>query len=106
MKNRERKATHIANTIKDIFKDIDERGAAGPQKGSVLLAWERAVGQKGAQHSEPASLKNKVLTINVDSSVWIYQFRLKEKDILKKLNRTLKEHPIETIRFRSGEIKR
>ncbi len=99
-----RKTSHISETIKEVFENISKTDTAGTSKDDILSAWQRAVGVKAAKHSSPVGLKDKTLIVNVDSTVWIYQLRLKEADILKKMRKQLKKPGVEKIRFRAGEI--
>ena len=98
------KTPHISEAIKEVFKNIDETNAPGITKNDILSAWQKAAGTKAAKHSSPASLKEKTLIVNVDSTVWIYQLRLKEQELLKKIKRLLKKMDVERIRFRAGEL--
>ena len=99
---REKKPSHISQTIKEVFENIDPGGTAGAGKDNILSAWYKAAGSKAAKHSSPAALKDETLLVNVDSTAWIYQLRLKEQDLLKKISRLLKKQKIQKIRFRAG----
>lgn len=101
------KPSHISQTIKEVFENIDQAGAIGISKEDIASFWCEAAGAKAARHSSPAGLKGKTLIVNVDSTIWIYQLRLKEQGLLKRMTRLLKkkDKDIEKIRFRAGETK-
>jgi len=101
---KEHMPSHISRTIKEVFENIEQAKATGVSKNDIYLLWHKAVGAKAAKHSIPAFIKDKTLFVNVDSTAWIYQLRLKEQDLLKKINRLLKKQKIQKIRFRAGEI--
>ena len=99
-----RKPSHISDTIKEVFENLDQTNKTGVGKDNVCLAWERAAGKTAARHSAPVSLRNKTLIVSVDSTVWMYQLRLQNAGLLKKINKQLKSHSVESIRLRAGEI--
>ncbi len=102
-----KKPQHISGTIKEVFENLSASEEAGPgKKDDIYYKWEKAAGKTAARHSSPAGLKDKILTVNVDSTVWIYQLRLKEASILRKIGNSFKGHEIEKIRFRSGEVEK
>ena len=98
------KSPHISEAIKEAFKNIDKTGTPGITRDDISSAWQKAAGAKAVKHSNPARLKEKTLIVNVDSTAWIYQLRLKEQGLLKKINRLLKKTQVERIRFRAGEL--
>jgi predicted nucleic acid-binding Zn ribbon protein len=96
------KPSHISQVVKDIFGELDKAGVSNPDKVDISTVWVKAAGQKAARHSSPASLRNKTLLVSVDSSAWIYQLRLKEQELIKKMAKLLNKQEIEKIRFRAG----
>ncbi len=101
-----RKKTQKAEGIKGILDNVIggiETKARG-KKEKILNAWQGIVGEKAATHSRPASIRQKVLTIEVDSSTWFYSLSLKKNSILKDINKELGEDKIKDIRFRTGDI--
>ena len=59
---------------------------------------------RAVSHTKPAAIKKNVLTVEVDSSTWIYFLSMKKKGILESMKKTLGKGKIEDIRFRIGEI--
>lgn len=101
-----KKQTKRPEYIKDIVdKVINRLEKKGPgKKEKILIAWQKIAGPKAASHSRPVGIKRKVLTIEVDSSTWIYSLSLNKREALKNLQKELKEEGIKDIRFRAGDI--
>ena len=97
------KPNHISDTIKEVFESIDKTNSPGVSKKNILASWETVVGEKAAAHSKPIELRGETLLVSVDSAVWIYQLRLKEKELLKKLKTLLGVEGIKKIRLRAGQ---
>lgn len=72
-------------------------------KEAIKGAWEKAAGREAGNHSSPARIRGKILIVNVDSPIWIYQLNLKKAEIEKKLNRLIGRKPPLSIRLRAGE---
>ncbi len=62
------------------------------------------MGEAGFRHSRPASVKKNVLTVKVDSSVWMQELAMRKRQLLKGLKRDLGKDRISEIQFRIGEI--
>jgi predicted nucleic acid-binding Zn ribbon protein len=92
----------IKNIVVKVIKKI-ERQEPG-KKEKILKAWGSVVGEKVVLHSRPIGIKKGLLTIEVDSSTWLYELSLKKKSILKDIKKILQEYKIENIRFRMGDI--
>lgn len=92
----------IKNILDKVIVQIE---AKAPGKKEVILnAWQKSVGEKAAGHSRPVSIRKSVLTIEIDSSTWLYELNLKRKSILKDIKKELGEDKIRDIRFRMGDI--
>jgi len=101
-----RRTTKKPEDIKKIlYKVIEKIEKQGPGKKEIILeAWGRAVGEKAAYHSRPVGIKKGVLTIEVDSSTWLYTLNLQKAGIMKDIKRSLEKYKIRDIRFRMGDI--
>lgn len=67
---------------------------------TIWKKWEELVGKQTAQNSEPVSLKEGLLTIEVTHSTWLHHLSMGKKDLLEKIQ---KQHPdlkIEDIRLK------
>jgi len=101
-----RKSAQRPEDIKGILnKVIGKIEKQGPgRKEKILDAWRRAAGEKASGHSRPVGVKRKVLTIEIDSSTWLYELNLKKRGILKDLKKQLGEDKVQGLRFRMGAI--
>ncbi len=71
---------------------------------SVLGAWNEIVGESVAGHSQPRSIRNRVLLIEVSHSTWMQQLQFLKPTLLEKVNNFLGEPLIQDIRFKLGKI--
>lgn len=65
----------------------------------ALENWERIVGETLSSHTHPRNIKNGVLYVDVDSSIWAQELSLLKPKILKDLNNFLKYPIIKDIIF-------
>jgi hypothetical protein len=71
---------------------------------SVLGAWDEIVGESVAEHSQPRSIRNRILFIDVSHSTWMQQLQFLKPTLLEKVNAFLGEPLIQDIRFKQGKI--
>ena len=93
----------LEGILKKIISRIGDKGALTEE--DVKAAWDAAVGEKAAAHSRPRSLNGLRLIVNVDGSGWLYELTVQKKDILKKMETSLKSKKIKEITLRIGELK-
>jgi len=55
----------------------------------IALSWKTVVGSFMAEHSSVLKYQNNTLYIGVDSSVWLQEFVLMKRQIIKELNRVV-----------------
>ena len=87
---------HISQTLKGVIKGIAEKQSSPANEAFRLF--KASLASRERRHVKCSVLKNGVLTVNVDSSVWLYQLSFKKEDLLKKIG-------IKDIRFRIGDLK-
>ena len=88
----------LENTLKNLEIDV-------PLKSySVLGAWNEIVGATVAAHSQPRSIRNRILFIHVTHSTWMQQLQFLKPTLLEKVNLFLGEPLIQDIRFKLGAI--
>lgn len=102
MRKREQQVEGIKGILNKVIGGIEKQTRGKKEK--ILSVWQGIVGKDASSHSRPVSIKRDVLTVEVDSSAWLYSLNLKKKSILKDINSRLGEEKIEDIRFRMGEI--
>jgi len=88
----------LHNILKEFIKDF------GIDSGAVLNVirrrWPHIVGDTVASHTFADTIKNKVLTIIVDTPQWMHHLSFFKEDISQKL----KTYTIGAIRFRIGRL--
>jgi len=88
----------LENTLKGLEIDV-------PLKSySILGAWNEIVGATVAAHSQPRSIRNRILFIDVTHSTWMQQLQFLKPTLLEKVNNFLGEPLIQDIRFKLGRI--
>jgi predicted nucleic acid-binding Zn ribbon protein len=73
---------------------------------SILGAWNEIVGESVSEHSQPRSIRNRILFVDVSHSTWMQQLQFLKPTLLEKVNGFLGEALIQDIRFRLGKISR
>lgn len=66
--------------------------------------WAQIVGEPVARHSQPRSLKEKVLVIVAHDSVWKHHLELNKEELLRRINSKRPEPLVEKISIKVGEI--
>ncbi len=64
----------------------------------VLQGWAVAVGDAVAAHARPRTLRDGILSVEVDSPEWATQLRYLEEDILCRLGRIVRPGVVKGIR--------
>lgn len=103
MKRAKSKEKSIENILKDVIGNLSGKGRVSEEE--IGGAWGKAAGTKAAAHTKPVLLKKSVLTVNVDSSGWLYELTIKKKELLGKLDGKIRGKQLKGLRFRIGEIK-
>lgn len=101
-KRKETKPEGISGVINQVIKKLDIKTHG--QREDVVKAWREAIEPGAASHTKPVAIKKNILTVEVDSSTWLYVLSLKKKNILAAMQKTVGKEKIENIRFRIGEI--
>lgn len=71
---------------------------------SILGAWKQIVGESVALHTQPRTIRNRILFIDVSHPTWIQQLQFLKPTLLEKINNFLGGPHIQDIRFRLGKI--
>jgi len=88
----------LEQTLKDLEIDF-------PLKSySIWGAWKKIVGESVALHTQPRSIRNRILFIDVSHSTWMQQLQFLKPTLLEKINAFLGEPQIQDIRFKLGKI--
>jgi hypothetical protein len=70
----------------------------------ILSAWNEIVGESLALQTQPRSIRNQILFIDVSHSTWIQQLQFLKPTLLEKINTFLGGSHIQDIRFKLGKI--
>ena len=76
------KSVHIKDSLEVILKD-----AVGPGEYKLIdlkKSWENLMGKDVGNNSKPVSIKNKILTIEVNNSIWLMQLKNFYKSMVEK----------------------
>jgi len=71
---------------------------------SIWSAWRDIVGESVALQTQPRSIRNRILFIDVSHPTWIQQLQFLKPTLLEKINNFLGEPHIQDIRFKLGKI--
>jgi hypothetical protein len=71
---------------------------------SILGAWNEIVGESVGVQTQPRSIRNRILFIEVSHSTWMQQLQFLKPTLLEKVNSFLGEPLIQDIRFKLGKI--
>ena len=94
--------TPIGDIVKSVFSQLEN--AQVLCKEDVEKEWKNIAGDGAARHSKPETLRKGVLTVRVDSSVWMQELTMKKRNLLKGLKRAFGKDKIAEIHFKIGEI--
>ncbi|PIQ89193.1 MAG: hypothetical protein COV72_04430 [Candidatus Omnitrophica bacterium CG11_big_fil_rev_8_21_14_0_20_42_13] len=96
------KPVAIKDVVGDVIQELSE--GSGVSKPRIIEAVNSAVGRKAAGHIKTEYFKNSKLTINVDSSVWLYKLNMQRKQILDNLRIALPKTEFTEIIFKVGKV--
>ena len=71
---------------------------------SILGVWNEIVGESVAEHSQPRSIRNQILFIDVAHPTWMQQLQFLKPTLLNQVNAFLGEPLIQDIRFKLGKV--
>ncbi len=91
--------------IKNILPQvIDNLSTGRPEiQNRINKLWQAALEPKAKKHACPAGFKKGILTINVDSPVWLFHLNFKRRQILSALQKEFND--LTSIKFRIGRVK-
>jgi len=71
---------------------------------SVVGAWNEIVGESVARHSQPRSIRNQILFIDVAHPTWMQHLQFLKPTLLNQVNTFLGGPLIQDIRFKLGKV--
>jgi predicted nucleic acid-binding Zn ribbon protein len=94
--------TPIGDIVRTVFEKLQREKTLTREE--VEERWKNLVGDTGAKHTYPASLRKGTLVVFVDSSGWMQEMAFAKRKLLKQLKRTFGKDKILGIQFRIGEV--
>ena len=88
---------HIGGALKKLIKSNNLEKGLEEQKAVDI--WEKVVGGRINESTEPISIENGVLSVKTSNPSWSQELQLQKPHILKKLNNRLNKKVIKDIRF-------
>ena len=77
--------------------------AARLEKEKAVVLWEEVVGKNIARRARAVSVRNEILFVNVQNSVWLQELALLKEGIIEKINSLVGKQVIKDIVFRVGD---
>jgi predicted nucleic acid-binding Zn ribbon protein len=96
-------AAHV-QPLADVLRRVTTEGplAKGLREQEILQHWDRFVGALNARHSQALGLRDGVLWVAAESSVWAQELTLLRPHIQAALERELGAGCVREIRFHTG----
>lgn len=100
------KKEHRLQAIKSILENIvpNINGAPPLAYFHIRELWKETVGVHIARKTSADGIRNGVLFVNVETSVWMQELTFMKPEILRRLNEALSAPGIKDIRFRLGKM--
>jgi predicted nucleic acid-binding Zn ribbon protein len=90
----------VGDILASVIRDLDlEKGIA---EHRAILMWEEAVGSEAASHAVPREVARGRMIAAVDSSAWLQELRMREHEIIEKINKLIGEDVLKEIYFTIG----
>lgn len=88
---------NVINKLMHQYRPLNDQ-----QLLQVWDVWEQAVGEGIAANARPAAFKGDTLLIHVASSTWLHHMRFLEKELIDKLNASLEQPVIRSVKLKVG----
>ena len=92
----------LKSLLRSIVTTID--GAPPQDQFLIRDMWEGVVGSHIAKKAHPEGVKNGILQVSVESSVWMQELTFMKQQILERLNQVCESSGVKDIRFKLGKI--
>ena len=98
--------SHIGPIINSLISSYQRTPKSSVGKlNQIIDVWPTVTGVDISKNTQPVSIKDKRLMVNVTSSVWLQQLQYINQDLIARLNVALGEDLIDKIKFRIGPVK-
>ena len=87
--------------ISDVLKNLiqDREWQSGIAEGNLFANWESIVGAEVAEHTEPISILEGVLTIRTSSTAWATQLQSVHDQLVATISSSAPGALVESLRF-------
>ena len=92
----------ISEILKKVFSGFEDKKEL--TREDMEECWKTLVGEPASKHSKPVLVRKSILTVQVDSSVWMQELSMRKRQFLKGLKKTLGKDRISEIHFKMGEF--
>ncbi len=92
----------ITNVLEKTFKNLGVKSKI--KKEMVHFYWKEVVGPNIASQTESAYLKDGILFVRVENSMWSQQLSFLKQSLINKLNHKLGSHIVKDIYFQVGLV--
>jgi hypothetical protein len=101
-KRRQTGPVPLADILRERFSQLGWERKIREQE--ILSRWDEAVGPQIAGRTRPVAVRNRRLTVAVDSPAWAQQLSFLKKDLLRRFETLLGAGVIEDIFLTSGPV--
>jgi len=85
--------------VREALEEVSRELGLDPEHlGRIVARWPEMVGEVVAEHAQPRSLRDGVLTVAVDAPAWATQLRYLEAELLARAEREVAPGAIGSIR--------
>jgi predicted nucleic acid-binding Zn ribbon protein len=98
----DREIERIGEVLRRVVKD--GALAQGLREQEALTRWPEIVGALNGRHSRALGLRDGVLWVQVESSVWAQELTFLRPQIQRALDRELGPGSVREVRFHSGSL--
>ena len=91
----------LKSLLRSIVTTID--GAPLQEQLRIREMWEAVVGPHIAKKASPEGIRNGILFVSVESSVWMQELTFMKQQILERINKVCESSKVQDIRFKLGK---
>jgi len=91
----------IHTIVVDVIRSLSEKTTLDSGKSERI--WQNSITSEERKHAHFAGIKDGVVSIVVDSSVWLYAMRVQQRQLLEALKKECPE--VTQIRFKIGKTR-
>lgn len=102
MARREKKPSEMAAALEEAFASLGLTDVARRLK--ITQAWQRAVGPKIAERTEPEAFRRGTLIVRTPSAAWQNELVFLRQDIIRKVNEALGTSMVKELKIVTGRV--